>query len=140
MSITTATHTTTSESLQRTHKRTVSGVVVADLTEELGYTATNGPLVSPEYAIAAGILDARHGRPAAFTGPDRDCARAYYTAHKATRLAAVLIEAGYTTTDTLSARDWRALRELAGMPQSQAPSVYTQTMIAVIVANSRRGR
>lgn len=89
-------------------------------------------------AATAGVLEARHHRRAQ---PDAaiaaSCQHAYYAAHMAERLAQVLTAAGYTTTAALTARDWRALRQLAGLTQQQAPPDYVREMLDGLLTCTR---
>lgn len=82
-------------------------------------------------ALAAGILDHRQGRPAdpSTVAADHSARAAYYGGHRAAAYAATLRACGFTTTTGLSARDWRALREIAGLPAHQAPDEYVRGLI-----------
>lgn len=83
-------------------------------------------------AVVTAILDVEAGLLDERAQGSKDSQIAYYQARKAARLATVLREADADSIDTLSAWQWRAVRQLAGL--DAAPSERVQEMVAGLLA------
>lgn len=128
----------TTDPERRAYDRATLAILAVNHLPNLDETLTGKPLESREYALAAGILDARNGRPLAYPGAYVDnrrriFKREYTIGHLAAQMVTVLISNGYTSTAGIERLEWNRLVEAAGLTGHTIAFPEEQAIISAIL-------